>query len=153
MNDEEKKRGRQREKGRKIYIYGVQNGRFIIFNRMECFFFSFFIVDILFSIIMINSTERDRTITTASQDVQGRCNELLSTTPVLTEQPNLDNNKKQQQQQQQPKKKKCHGNRKEQHKRRRLRHRQQQQMQNNMTNQMAPAIIINNGSQFEQIQV
>jgi hypothetical protein len=106
----------------------------------------------------MNFTERTRAtviLATPSQDAQGRWDELLSPTQVLTGQLNLNNNMRQQEQQHQ-KKKKCHGNRKEQHKRRRIRRRQQQQMNKN-TNHMDRDILINElengGSQPVQIQV
>ncbi len=108
----------------------------------------------------MNSSNRNRTtaiLTTPSQDAQGRWDELLSPTQVLTGQLNLNNNLKQQEQQHQKKKKKCHGNRKEQYKQRRLRRRQQQQLNKN-PNHMNRDVLINGfekggGLQPAQIQV
>ena len=106
----------------------------------------------------MNYIGRNRTTAignTPSQDAQGRWDELLSPTQVLTGQLNLNKNMTQQEQQHQ-KKKKCHGNRKEQYKRRRIRRRRQQQMNRN-TNHMDQNILINDlengGPQPVPIQV
>ena len=102
----------------------------------------------------INTNNNQETIKTPSQDAQGRWQELLSPTQVLTGQvQNLDNNKKEQK-----KKKKCRGDRKAQ----RLRRREHQQQQNasNNTNHMEQnfvSIMDDNddleGKEEEQIQV
>ncbi|CAF4090544.1 unnamed protein product, partial [Rotaria sordida] len=71
------------------------------------------------------------------QDAQGRWQELLSPTQLLTgQEQNLDNNNEKQ-----PKKKKRHGNRKRQHQRRRLR-RQQHKQNNTTTNHTNQDILI-----------